>query len=78
MGFQLTVLPVHVPEPTLDYHIDSTTEGLNIFIYILYLIKLIALPVHVSEPTLDYHIDSTTEGLNIISVQAYCPTSARI
>ena len=34
MGFQLTVLPVHVSEPTLDYHIDSTTEGLNIFIYI--------------------------------------------
>jgi hypothetical protein len=56
---------VHVSEPTLDYHIDSTTEGLNIFIYILYLLKLTALPVHVSEPTLDYHIDSTTEGLNI-------------
>ena len=55
-----------VSEPTLDYHIDSTTEGLNIFIYILYLFKLIALPVHVSEPTLDYHIDSTTKGLNII------------
>ena len=56
---------MHVFEPTLDYHIDSTTEGLNIFIYILYLLKLTALPVHVSEPTLDYHIDSTTEGLNI-------------
>ena len=56
---------MHVSEPTLDYHIDSTTEGLNIFIYILYLLKLTALPVHVSEPTLDYHIDSTTEGLNI-------------
>ena len=31
---KLTILPVHVSEPTLDYHTDSTTEGLNILIYI--------------------------------------------
>jgi hypothetical protein len=65
-------------EDRVHFLLECKTLEENIFIYILYLIKLIALPVHVSEPTLDYHIDSTTEGLNIISVQAYCPTSARI